>query len=273
MDGMPCREDSNRVLTVGSATHPGHVRETNEDSLQALIGGEAPPGADALLAVADGMGGHAAGEIASELAVERLTQELLVALGSGSGALDPERLAEVLEGAIAGSNTFVHRASQAEGRRGMGSTLTVALVVGLTAVIGHVGDSRAYLVRNGAMRQLTRDHTWVGEQLAAGVLTEAQAARHPRRSLLTRALGTAPAVKADTEAIELAEGDRLLLCSDGVSGLLDDRQMAEIVASLGPQEACDQLVSRANDAGGLDNSTAVVLLVGEQAIDLPGPNG
>ena len=259
-----------RVLKVGSATHAGNVRETNEDSLCALIGGESPPGADALLAVADGVGGHVAGEVASRLAVQRLIAELFVSLGSAVDASGPGRLSGLLERAIAGSNAFVHRASASEGRQGMGSTLTVALVVGMTAVIGHVGDSRAYLLRGGTMRQLTRDHTWVAQQIAAGGLTEAQATRHPRRNVLTRALGTAPTVKVDTEVVGLAEGDDLLLCSDGIYGLLDDQEMAKIIASLGTQEACDHLVSRANEEGGHDNSTAVVLLVGQRSDDPAG---
>jgi protein phosphatase len=121
-----------------------------------------------------------------------------------------------------------------------------------------VGDSRAYLLRDQSFQQVARDHRWVTEQVAAGALTADQAKTHPRRNVLTRAVGTGPAVEADLGVVELREGDHLLLCSDGLHGLVSDEEMAKVIAEQEPQQACQTLVDRANEGGGHDNSTVVV---------------
>ncbi|MBI2917816.1 MAG: serine/threonine-protein phosphatase [Chloroflexi bacterium] len=257
------------MLTVGSLTHPGRVRQNNEDSLCALLAGESPPGTDALLAVADGMGGHSAGEVASKLVIQCLIDELMRCPIPATPEAVPDSLTAVLAQAVSSVNAFVYRASRAPGWEGMGSTLTAMLLVGPLAAVAHVGDTRAYLHRNGNLRRLTRDHTWVAEQVAAGLLMPAQAACHPRRNVLTRALGTNPTVAVETAVVPLEAGDRLLLCSDGLHGVIEDGEIQDIISEMDPQTACEALVRRANEEGGGDNISAIVAAV-HGLVEVPG---
>ena len=209
-------------LTLGSLTHVGMKRAANEDSHCALVGINAPPGSDALLAVADGMGGHAAGEVASAMAIQGIRSRLSRdGLGEAAqpGPADYERL---MKQAVQDLNSEVRTAAEQPATLGMGTTLTAALILGPLVIISHVGDSRAYLFRSGRMQQLSRDHSWVAEEVARGAITESEAREHPRRNILTRALGVATDVEVDTSASELEEGDVLRLCSDGLHGLVGD---------------------------------------------------
>ena len=229
-------------------TDPGRKRRRNEDAFICE-----PP----LFAVADGMGGAQAGEVASSLAAATL-----------SGALDNhDRLAaadaeQVVLGLIREANTLVHeRATHDAAASGMGTTMTVALVGSdNTVAIGHVGDSRAYLLRDGGLDQLTDDHSLVAELVRRGELSPAEAEVHPQRSVITRALGTDPEVEVDVFSVEGRNGDVFLLCSDGLSTMVDADAMAEIVErNRGDLEAATrELIRAANDSGGDDNITAVL---------------
>lgn len=225
-----------------AATHPGRVRNNNEDSYapEASGAGAGP----VLLMVADGMGGAIGGEIASQLAVEH------AAIGSGSPT----------DRVIRANQAVVARTMSEPGLAGMGTTLTLA-ELGRDGVIrlAHVGDSRAYLWHEGELEQVTDDHTVVAEQLAAGHISPNDAATHPQRSMLTRVLGISPDLEVDSLSTETVPGDRLLLCSDGLTNMVEDQQIAEILSRGTPEEAVWALIEEANRAGGHDNVTVVVV--------------
>jgi PPM family protein phosphatase len=230
-------------VEAGVATDIGRVRERNDDSF--LV---EPP----LFAVADGMGGHRGGDVASQLAL--VTIEELFRDGRGS-------LAQQVREANA---AVFERSAADKAVAGMGTTLTAALIQGEQAHLVHVGDSRAYLLRAGTLRQLTEDHTLVNRMVRAGEITRQEADVHPHRNVLTRSLGTEPEVDLDESDLGLLEGDRLLLCSDGLTGMVAEDQIRAILESTpAPQEAAERLVRAANNAGGLDNITVVVLDVRE----------
>jgi len=227
-------------------THTGLVRPNNEDAflVEPALG---------LFAVADGMGGHRAGEVASRRALEDLRRYFL--------ALDPPDPGEALAAAFEAVNASILAAASANRAwHGMGTTCTACLVRGTDLWVGHIGDSRAYLVRGTGMEQLTEDHTWVLELLKNGRLTDEEARRHPRRNMLVRALGAEPTVRVDVRHVDLVPGDRVLLCTDGLSGLLTPAEMNTILAGNGDLEAAaKQLLSRALALGGRDNITIVLL--------------
>jgi PPM family protein phosphatase len=233
------------MLAVGSATDVGMVRSNNQD--QVLI-------ASPLFAVADGMGGHAAGEVASLTAIEALAV-----------AFAKDRSTAGLQAAIKEANRAVWEKAQRDpGLRGMGTTLVALALVSdgdeEQLAIVHVGDSRVYLMRQGELEQLTTDHRLVQELIDDGQLSEADATIHPQRHVLTRALGVDPDVPADNLQVLPYQGDRFVLCSDGLSGEITDAEMASILRrTADPQEAARQLVSAAMANGGNDNVTVVVV--------------
>jgi serine/threonine protein phosphatase PrpC len=242
-------------IEAGVATDKGQVREGNEDAY--LV---EPP----LYAVADGMGGHRGGEVASQLALETIADLFR------KGDIP---LAEQVREA---NRAVFERSGSDRAVAGMGTTLTAALVQGELAHLIHVGDSRAYLLRAGALRQLTEDHTLVNRMVKAGEITEAEAEVHPHRNVITRSLGTESDIDIDEQDIGLLDGDRLLLCSDGLTGMLTEAQIQAILeATPSTQETAERLVRAANRAGGVDNITVVVLDVaeGEPEADHPGSNG
>jgi len=226
-------------VSVGAATDIGQVREGNEDSYLVV---------EPLYAVADGMGGHRGGEVASSLALE--TVQGMFERREGSLA---EQVAE--------ANRAVFDRSQSDRKvSGMGTTLTAAQVDGNRVHLVHVGDSRAYLLRGGELTQVTEDHTLVHRMVMEGEISEEEAETHPHRSILTRALGVDQNIQVDEGDLEVAPGDRLLLCTDGLTGMVPEGQIREILLeSLDPQEAVDKLVKVANRAGGIDNITALIL--------------
>ena len=230
-------------VEAGVATDIGRVRERNEDSVLAD-----PP----LFAVADGMGGHRGGAVASELALERV--EELYKTGRAS-----------LGDMVRSANRAVFERSMADRAvTGMGTTLTAVTVDEDGVHLAHVGDSRAYLLRAGALRQLTDDHTLVNRMVQAGEITRGEADVHPHRNVLTRALGTEPDVDVDVEDIPVIDGDRVVLCSDGLTGMVPEPQIQAILETTpNPQDAADRLIKAANRAGGIDNITVVVLVVRE----------
>ena len=224
---------------VGATTDIGQVREGNEDAI--LI-------SDPLYAVADGMGGHRGGEVASNLALQTVEQMFAERQGT---------LTEQVERA----NRAVFERSQSDRDvSGMGTTLTAALIEGGAVRLAHVGDSRAYLFRGGKLQLLTEDHTLVHRMVVEGEITETEAENHPHRSVLTRALGVEGDVRVDETKVQVREGDRLLLCTDGLTGMLSEDQIASVLQDVrDPQEAVDRLVREANRAGGIDNITAVII--------------
>ena len=227
-------------ITAGVATDVGRVRQGNEDAFVVE-----PP----LYAVADGMGGARAGEVASQLALATITEMQK----AGTASLEDE---------VREANRIVFaRAGEDERYAGMGTTLTAVLASPEAIHLAHVGDSRAYLARAGALRQLTRDHTLVDRMVQAGEITRDEAEVHPHRNVLLRALGTEPKVDVDADDIGLLEGDRVVLCSDGLTTMVtEDQILAILEATVGkPQDAADRLVRAANRAGGIDNITVIVL--------------
>jgi protein phosphatase len=237
-------------LSTFAGTDVGRTRSGNEDS---YVCGRT------VFAVADGLGGHQGGEVASAAAVEPL------AALDGREFADPAEAAEALAGAIAKANSAIlDQASGNPSLWGMGTTVTAAAVAGDYLQLAHVGDSRAYLLREGTLAQLTTDHTVVGELVRRGRLTPEQAAIHPERSILTRAVGLDPRVPVDTpDPVELRDGDQVLLCSDGLTEAVDDDRIIELLsASADGEAACRSLIDAANAAGGPDNITVVLLRAG-----------
>lgn len=228
-------------ISFGSRTDVGHVRDHNEDSLTVV-----PP----LFAVADGMGGHEAGEVASELTIKTLEQ---------LAPAHPD--AQALERAVEAANLNVLQApSKGIGREGMGTTLTAAMIEGERLLIAQVGDSRAYLLHQGELQQLTRDHSLMMDLIEAGQITPEEARVHPNRSVITRAIGSDPNMKPDIYELNISSGDRLLLCSDGLSTMLEDDEIQTIMRhTASPQQCASDLVDAALQAGGYDNVTVVVV--------------
>lgn len=229
------------ITAFGSRTDVGCVRDHNEDSLVVT-----PP----LFVVADGMGGHAAGEVASEIATTVLAEK-------APKTPDAEALGRAVEEA---NLEIIAAAEDGRGREGMGTTCTAAILQEERLVIAQVGDSRAYLLHQGELQQLTRDHSLVAMMVEAGQLTPEEARIHPRRSVITRALGTDPSTKPDLYEIDVEAGDRLLLCSDGLYGMVEDPDIqATMTRTADPQRCASQLVNEAIAAGGNDNVTVIVV--------------
>ncbi len=231
---------------------PGQVRAANQDS---FFLGATPYGALAL--VADGMGGHVSGERASRKARDALVQ----ALKNGS-KYPPLAIARAVQ--RANLEIFDHAAAHPEDH-GMGTTLTLVLIDDHLALVGHVGDSRAYLIRDGTITQLTRDHSWVADRVRQGLLSGDEARRHQWRNIITNSVGTQPTLRLELSALTLQAGDRLLLCSDGLSLLLADELLLQIVQQTPLEDAARELVRRADERGSPDNVTALVLEVAEVA--------
>lgn len=235
-------------------TDVGRRRDSNEDDL--LVAAE-----DGLFAVADGMGGHAFGEIASRLAIETL-EETIRRDREGLARASVKDAGAWLHDAVAEANRRIWESIGAhEERAGMGTTLVALYRSGDEAVIGHVGDSRVYLLRGQTLHRLTSDHSWVNEQVKLGLLTDDAAQRHPMRNIVTRALGSRPEVEVDLASAKIVPGDLLLLCSDGLNTMLSDDEIREVAASHrdDPEAAARALVERANLRGGEDNVTVLAI--------------
>jgi protein phosphatase len=240
-----------RVAEHVARTDTGHQRSTNEDAHLA----RAP-----LFVIADGMGGAQAGEVASQLAIAHFADGLP---GEESDSV-PERLARAVQEA----NAEIHALSERDARRaGMGTTLTAAHVGSSEISIAHVGDSRAYLLRDGELSRITEDHSLVEELLRQGRLTEEEAEEHPQRSIITRALGPEPEVEVDTGSLSAAAGDVVLICSDGLTSMVPEATVGEILRDAPDiTSAADALVAAALDAGGRDNVTVLLFRIE----DVPG---
>jgi serine/threonine protein phosphatase PrpC len=249
-----------RIVAVGD-THPGQVRDGNEDAILVL---------DSVFAVADGMGGHLAGEVASATALKP------VADLDGRVFQDaPAAVTALREAVVAANDTVSKLADDNPEYRGMGTTLTAALYEGQRLHVAHVGDSRAYLLRSGQFSQLTDDHTFVQHLIDEGQITREEAAHHPQRSIITRAIGVSPEVDVDSMSLDLQPGDQLLLCSDGLTGVVDDVRIARtLTTQTDPTAAVTSLIEQANQGGGPDNITVLLLRYEDpDAVVAPSPNG
>lgn len=251
------------ALQVAHAQSVGRVRDHNEDSLLTITcsfeGVNRIP-SFGLYIVADGMGGHNMGEKASAVAARSIAREIVKnvyfsLLNESDDDEDRPPLQEIMVNALAGANQSVVKAI-GEG----GTTGTVALFFNDQLVIGHVGDSRAYIIASSGLEQLTRDHSLVRRLQELGQITEAEAATHPQRNVLYRAIGQGDGLEVDAQTLQLSPGMKVLLCSDGLWGLVGDNQMLDIINSSATlQIACDRLVEAANRAGGPDNITAILI--------------
>jgi PPM family protein phosphatase len=242
-------------MDIGTATDVGRVREGNEDAL-AVIHMDGARAGQVVVAVADGMGGHNAGEVASALAVAAVQR----VMSSAEASASPDEL--LTEAVSLGNQTIWDAAAEDAAKDGMGTTLVCALVDEAgQVVIANVGDSRAYAYVNGEAHLVTADHTWVNEQVLAGMMSQREARFSPFRNLLTRTLGNAPRVDVDIfSGLQLEPGDALVLVSDGVTGYLDEADFALILQeSSTAQSAAERLVAEAVERGGADNATAIVL--------------
>ena len=232
--------------TWASATHVGLVRTGNEDSVRPMTDGSAV--GPVVIAVADGMGGAVAGEVASRIAIEAAV------------AAEPDADLTPGDRVRLGNDAVTQAVAEDYTLSGMGTTLTLGLFdVDGTGRFAHIGDSRLYLLRDGELRQLTRDHTLVADLVAMGQITVEEAKTHPRRNLVTRVIGTTE-VEVDEFDVALQKGDRLVLCSDGLNSMLHDEEIARLLADApSPSEAAWSLVEAANAAGGTDNTTVAVV--------------
>jgi protein phosphatase len=244
-----------------ASSHPGIRRLTNEDSYctRPDLG---------LFVVADGMGGHVAGEIASRIVVQAIEAFVAETVASDAASTWPFAFDASLSVDANRMRSSFHIANQKLARevagsqdlRGMATTASALLVNGTTAVLAHVGDSRIYRWRADAIERMTMDHSWVEDQVRAGLLTANEARQHPWRNVVTRALSGGDDPVVDLQTLELTPGDRLLLCSDGLSSVVTDTRIAAILtANADPATACEALVAEANDAGGPDNVTTLVV--------------
>ncbi|MBF0499027.1 MAG: serine/threonine-protein phosphatase [Candidatus Riflebacteria bacterium] len=254
------------LLEVSHCSDRGMVREQNEDAFLVIPPWREPAlsvGA-CLFAVADGMGGHSSGEVASWLAVDTLRKRF-------ARMTSAECSITFMENLFAEANQAIREHARSHSEcTGMGTTLTAAMVMGDQAIIGHVGDSRAYLLRDGKLRHLTSDHTLVFEQLRLGKLTHDEAMIHPARHILSRALGVREFVNVDTLLLELVDGDVVCIMSDGVSGPVSDEKLAQHLSVMPFKGLTGRLVASANQFGGPDNATVVAFRVSGLPITVPG---
>jgi protein phosphatase len=241
-------------LVVGASTDVGSVRRRNEDSIltEPLDSPQAKEHGWVGV-VADGLGGHPSGDVASRLAAQTTRDEFY--------KWSREPIGERLRAAVDKANEIIVNTAQVESQHaGMGSTITAAVIHGASVFIAQVGDSRGYLIRNGQVRRVTRDHTLVDELVRSGELTSEQALNHPQRNIITRALGVKSAVEVDIFEEQLHDGDVVLLCSDGLYRMVADGEMARALIAE-PQQAAESMVALANQRGGPDNISVVAVRI------------
>ncbi|MBR6729275.1 MAG: Stp1/IreP family PP2C-type Ser/Thr phosphatase [Clostridia bacterium] len=244
------------MLKWSGCTDLGKSRPVNEDGYYIS---EYSAELDAIYAiVADGMGGHQAGEVASGLALRQMSEVINQGF---SGGMDEPSIKSLLATAMRRANESIYKMSLSkEGLAGMGTTATLCLVAGETGIVVHVGDSRAYMLRGGILHQITTDHSLVQELLKSGQITQEEAEHHPQKNVITRALGTEAGVDIDIYEFSVLPGDCILLCTDGLSNLVREQEMQELMEREKDIDSlAKQLVAAANSKGGYDNITAVIL--------------
>lgn len=239
-------------LIYAAETDKGIVRELNEDSC-AII----PVSAESscVFVIADGMGGHNCGELASRLAVEYIKDNLHI-----EACTDDSVIPRELENIVKKANAAVYEKSlESDEVSGMGTTLTMAVITGKKLTAAHVGDSRLYLVRAGSIKQLTEDHSYIGELVRQGTLTKEEAEKHPRKNVITRAIGCTSEILVDIISYDIEDGDIFVLCTDGLTNMVSEQDILQIVGSSEPEAACAKLIEAANRNGGEDNITVIVI--------------
>lgn len=241
-------------MFICACSDVGKIRDINQDAYYYIEDDKLP-----IFIVADGMGGHKAGEVASNLAIstiirhyESSKQKIL-----NKEMFIPQFLNESVE--LANDN-LIEEASGDDELKGMGTTVTMCLILDNEVYIGHVGDSRAYLLRNGELSQITQDHSLVGELLRIGSITKDEAVNHPKKNIITRALGSNPKINVDVFNRELQNDDKIILCTDGLTNMVTEEKILEILLSSEiPSAVCSTLVNISNEAGGIDNTTIMII--------------
>jgi protein phosphatase len=240
-------------MVSGVMTDVGMVRDNNQDSYFVPVNEDIP-----LFVVADGMGGHKAGEIASNMAINIIKDTFLKLKIL---PMDEISITKLIEQSIKEANEKIYlRSIEKEAYSGMGTTVTLAYIINRKLCIGHVGDSRAYLFKDENLIQITEDHSLVNELVKNGSITLEEAKTHPQRNIITRAVGTSETIEMDIVVREYEEGNILLLCSDGLTSMVKDSQIQDILSKeKNIQKACENLVSLSNDNGGYDNTTVIAI--------------
>ena len=241
-------------MFICACSDVGKIRDINQDAYYYIEDDKLP-----IFIVADGMGGHKAGEVASNLAIstiirhyESSKQKIL-----NKEMFIPQFLNESVE--LANDN-LIEEASGDDELKGMGTTVTMCLILDNEVYIGHVGDSRAYLLRDGELSQITQDHSLVGELLRIGSITKDEAVNHPKKNIITRALGSNPKINVDVFNRELQNEDKIILCTDGLTNMVTEEKILEILLSSEiPSAVCSTLVNISNEAGGIDNTTIMII--------------
>jgi serine/threonine protein phosphatase PrpC len=237
------------MIDFAAITDKGKSRKDNEDFFLTNRN---------LFIVADGMGGHKAGDVASKLAVQTINK-LYRSLKT-----DADKTKAIEHFFKEANRAVIERAARVSAEHGMGTTLTLMLMEGQIAYFGHIGDSRAYLLRDGELKQLTSDHSLVADMIQEGHITEAEAREHPYRNVITKALGSEKNIKPDIFSIKIKNTDLILICSDGLTSMIDDEEIeTHLKSGHIPKEICSALVQRANDKGGVDNITAIIVSFSE----------
>jgi PPM family protein phosphatase len=242
------------ILRYCAKTDKGMVREINEDFCNIIYGcSDIPP----TFIIADGMGGHNSGEIASKTAVDYISNAMTQSIGLLSEGTD---ILHAVKTIIQDANKAVYDKSiEFTENHGMGTTLIITMIIGKIMYIGHVGDSRLYLIRNDLIKRITMDHSYIEELVRNGSLTREEAERHPGKNIITRALGCSGGLEVDTYICDIEEKDSFVLCTDGLTNMLAEDEIKRIVNSCTPEAACEELINTANSNGGEDNITVIVI--------------
>lgn len=243
-------------IEIVGATDVGQKRLRNEDSFRIIEPEDCPRNIDGVLIVADGMGGHAAGDVASQIAVDTFVEKF-----AGPEIRDSEEILATMGDALKRANSLIYEAGRRNEGGSMGTTCTAAVISQGKIHVVHAGDSRGYLQRDQELSQLTEDHSWVAQLVKEGHITSEQARVHPSRNVITRALGIENELVPDIITEEIRAGDIVLLCSDGLHGLVEDGEINEVLDSTPIQEALFTLIRLSNDKGGDDNITAVAAAI------------
>ncbi|MBS4536107.1 Stp1/IreP family PP2C-type Ser/Thr phosphatase [Clostridium sp. D2Q-14] len=246
-------------MKYGGCTHVGKVRETNQDSYYINYNDNLP-----VFAVADGMGGHNGGEIASDIAIDVIKNNSEIYLNK----LSEEKLSieNFIRHTLELSNEQIYKAAiEDESYKGMGTTVTMGCIFKDELFIGNIGDSRAYIIKNNNIIKITEDHSLVAELVKNGTITKEEAINHPQKNIITRALGTDENVKIDIYNYHIQENDVILLCTDGLTNLVSEAKIMEYIEEFNDiQNICDNLINHANDNGGYDNSTVIIIKVDKE---------
>ena len=247
------------ALRYAAATHTGLIREINED-FHTVVKQEEGSGLPHVFIIADGMGGHNSGEVASRLAVE-YTEELLAQYEENT--LKQKGIPGMVQEIIERANTKVYEKDCTDIEHiGMGTTIIMSVFAGQRVVTGHVGDSRLYLISGGSIQKITIDHSLIEELIRNGTITRAEASNHPNKNIITKAIGSEREIQVDIYETSIRAGDKMLLCTDGLTNMVDDEEILSILVNEeDPETACKSLVGKAIEHGGTDNITVIVVYV------------